>query len=102
MGLDNVDEVDSAVALKEKIITPLGVPYSLLRGPDKVRNETKTKRNVTEPIETKRNRSKRNETNRNETEPIETKRNKTKRNQAETKRNQRNETKPTETKRNQI
>jgi hypothetical protein len=60
-----------------------------------VRNETKTKRNETEPIETKWNRLKRNETNRNETEPIETKRN-----HAETKRNQskRNETNQNETK----
>jgi hypothetical protein len=40
----------------------------ILMGPDKVRNETKTKwnrtdQNVTEPIETKRNQWKRNETN---------------------------------------
>ena len=67
-------------------------------GPYKVRNETKTKRNETEPIETKRNRSKRNETNRNETEPIETKRNQSKRNGTK-----RNETKPkrNETNRNE-
>ena len=57
------------------------------QGPYKVRNETKTKRNETEPIETKRNQSKRNGTDRNETEPIETKRNQPETKPAETKRN---------------
>ena len=46
-----------------------------------VKCETKQKRNETKQIETKRNKSKRNETDRNETKQIETKRNKSKRNE---------------------
>ena len=53
-----------------------------------VKCETKQKRNGTKQIETKRNKSKRNETDRNETKQIETKRNQSKRNETN-----RNETK---------